>query len=154
MDADLCKSTQQWLLAAGVRLPDLAIDPQLLDMGVRHETGEKLPAELRETRQNENKLSGCYAFVDEGSVGGSVRAIYVGKAVRLPNRLQNHWGQGSKWFDQYMDAVDQQRQESVEDLTKGYSGMLTVLVWFSSDRAELEYELIFRLKPLFNVRQW
>lgn len=124
---------------SGVREPDLILHAMELEKEYRAEWGDEFP--LREIRGK--YLSGCYAWFEEGENDEKPQIMYVGKALRMGNRLVQHWN-GSGGF-----LLEWYKEREADNLC----WVPYIAIWFTEDRAAMEVDLTRRLKPKFNRRR-
>lgn len=127
-----------------IRKPDFVFDFDLFEPNYAEAMGEKVP--IHESRKNNQYLKGCYAFIDPGFIWHGLQVIYIGKAVRLRNRISGYYfgrdNHSRKVMDEYWKLVGED-----DDV---YTGCLYVAIWLSNQRNSLEAELIYKLNPILN----
>lgn len=134
----------EWLASKGVRSPDWSIDPCILDRWDRQSTGETNPIKL----PGQSMVSGVYLFysrtsiwITKGDDENRIIPLYVGKAVNLWNRMQNHWcrPEVGGWVDSYLKEIE---NGSLDEI-------VMACAWVEEERAAVEAHLIKTLKPMF-----
>jgi hypothetical protein len=118
--------------------PDLIFDWTLCDPQVREDEGIGTPKELRENKKR-GQIRGCYAMIDFGYKNPPI-VLYVGRAVRLWNRIQTHFVNSSFCDKWYFDDCDKY----------GGTGIIEVAVWITDNAKQFEEDLIRTLNPLYN----
>lgn len=129
---------QQFIQQHGAPPADVIFESSLLDTRFCAETGQECP--LREAAGSTANQIGCYAWIAEPETVLPGAVLYVGKAVRLRNRLGQHYLRGP-----FLDSWANECEESGR-----LSPCTFVAVWFSDTRAAMEAELIRKLSPKYN----
>jgi excinuclease UvrABC nuclease subunit len=110
------------------RAPDFTINPITLDKTIG---GCLLPT----SSKGQNYEQPCvYAWRD----GDTGEIVYIGKALKAKNRLQQHWYQ-SDWLNEWLDT----------------GAVPVVDVWFvaADQRAAIERSMIDQHAPRYNMRK-
>src|SRR3990167_9208219 len=124
-----CPEIADIFINANVEIPDLVIyQPEVLDDRYREDVGIEFPVV-----EHGSRMSGCYAWIEAGELeDGGPKVMYVGKAVRLRNRLWRYWNESK---DKLLQVWGDER----EALRLSFNPVIAI--WFTEDRSALEVEL-------------
>ena len=132
-----------------VKEPDYFFDFVIHDSVVAEDMGG-LEIPLPPERKSKGQISlGCYLFVHGGEIDSNrifqYTPLYAGKAVRIKNRLRQHWRNPQKWLDEYYTQAE---ENGCIDIC--------VAVWMMESREEanaFEVRLIETFGPRYNIRK-
>lgn len=116
------------MLISEFTAPDYSFSPVLLD-----KTSKDCPLPSPGVSAGYN-LPGVYAWTD----GETGEILYIGKALKLKNRLQRHWYGATDMVEHMLDA--------------GIIPQVHVWLCNAEDRAGLERTMLDKAHPRYNVR--
>lgn len=162
---DFSVDEKEYFSSKSMRLPDCLIRSNSLDHMDRFLDNFSYPFPDKKLQSN----IGCYFFFDSYRLNGDVidfASLYVGKSEQLNKRLYRHWAIRDNHIDQYTQSVlfgDEDFEVDLDHVGEHYLGKLVpscdikMAVWLEDDLRELmflEHELIYKLRPMFNGKEF
>lgn len=135
------KTLEERLAKARIAQPDYILPGYYFDQKVRKDQRLKLP--FRELKANNYKLYGCYVWFQPENSKGETEIMYVGRATKICNRLQQHWN--DRTCPKFLEAWYERAEENDEPFTP------CVAIWLCENPTDLEIKLMKALNPRYNI---